>query len=487
MTESVSQTQVPTDTIFVDMSPGAASSQQQSPEKVRLAWLSCCFDSLSNYHPLSAVKRVSMALWQSVQRICSTAYRALFGKKIHGGTLVEEPPMDPDVLLSTFIEVANDKGLPATKVRDCLQACSSPFAGLMYLSVNHKNLRSLPPEIQFLHLEDLDLSSNKFQKIPRELLALRACLKSLEFSDNAIDEVFPEIGSFELLDTLDLSRNRISHLPREIGNLQHIEILHLEGNFIADLPDVFANMKDLSHIYLEGNKLKSLPPSLCSCQYMHILQCSGNELEILPEEMGRLEDLEMLNLSDNKIVAVPSALGNCGSLTYLNLGHNCLGDLPEDLANLTQVTTMNISGNQFKILPSFFAKLNSLVTLDISNNPIKQFPEVLLQIRSLKKVIVDANQFFQWISSQKDFAEKHPTLTLTFWTPGPNSRQLKVSEHPSGLSSEIRQRSQSSGPPMSSSPSPPTPHHIVPGDLVSLSSQALPQEKGKRKLPYVKK
>ncbi len=118
------------------------------------------------------------------------------------------------------------------------------------LSIQGKNLHSLPPEIGlFTNLTTLDLFLNKLATLPPEIGNLTN-LKELMLHSNHLAILPPEIGNLTNLTKLSLVKNHLKTLPSEIGNLKNLTLISLCENPLTALPDTLAhsNVKiQLSH------------------------------------------------------------------------------------------------------------------------------------------------------------------------------------------------------------------------------------------------
>ena len=100
------------------------------------------------------------------------------------------------------------------------------------------SLTFLGPEIgDFVHLEHLNLSGNRFVSLP------------------------PEIGKLTRLEYLNLSNNQLTSLPPEIGKLVRLISLNLENNQLTSFPPG-KKLSKLSSFVLKGNPIRFLPPGL---------------------------------------------------------------------------------------------------------------------------------------------------------------------------------------------------------------------------------
>nr|XP_033798940.1 leucine-rich repeat-containing protein 58 [Geotrypetes seraphini] len=137
---------------------------------------------------------------------------------------------------------------------------------------------SLPKELGRMGLEVLNLSGNRFEEVPGQLLELRA------------------------LKSLSMGGNRLKSIPAEIENLSSLEFLYLGGNFITSIPPELANLHYLSYLVLCDNKIQSIPPQLAQLHSLRSLSLHNNLLTYLPREILNLIHLQELSLRGNPLV-----------------------------------------------------------------------------------------------------------------------------------------------------------------------------------------
>ncbi|XP_077202415.1 leucine-rich repeat-containing protein 58 [Paroedura picta] len=127
-------------------------------------------------------------------------------------------------------------------------------------------------------LRVLNLSGNRFARLPAALLALRG------------------------LRSLSLGGNRLAAIPADIQHLRSLEFLYLGGNFITAIPPELANLPSLSYLVLCDNKIQSIPPQLAQLPSLRSLSLHNNLLTYLPREILNLVHLEELSLRGNPLV-----------------------------------------------------------------------------------------------------------------------------------------------------------------------------------------
>ncbi|XP_022777661.1 leucine-rich repeat-containing protein 57-like, partial [Stylophora pistillata] len=95
-------------------------------------------------------------------------------------------------------------------------------------------------------LEEVDLSYNQLQSLPREILSSNTKLKVLDLSNNKIQRLPEDVfGNLTRLKRLFLSNNKLQRLPK-LKNLSEIETLYMEKNSLVTLSrDQFQGLSKL--------------------------------------------------------------------------------------------------------------------------------------------------------------------------------------------------------------------------------------------------
>lgn len=125
-----------------------------------------------------------------------------------------------------------------------------------------RNLTSIPHEImkkQFL-LAILDLSKNKFEQLPLEILLIKP-LRSLKLDHNRIKYLPSDIVKLTNLETLSISHNLLQRIPSQLSRMPRFRELNVEANHIDSITKEVAVLKNIKELNLLQNKLTSLPIS----------------------------------------------------------------------------------------------------------------------------------------------------------------------------------------------------------------------------------
>ncbi|RRT44419.1 hypothetical protein BHE74_00017866 [Ensete ventricosum] len=75
------------------------------------------------------------------------------------------------------------------------------------------------------------------QALPSEVLVVDSFVRTLDLTNNKINEVTQEISRLVNMQRLVLADNLIESLPTTIGVLRCLKVLILDGNRVTNLPD----------------------------------------------------------------------------------------------------------------------------------------------------------------------------------------------------------------------------------------------------------
>lgn len=129
----------------------------------------------------------------------------------------------------------------------------------------------------------------------------------LKISLQRLQELPPQLKNYpNVLKTLDLSQNRFEKIPDEIGRFTLIKHFNMSGNRIVDVPDALGELIKLEVLLLNDNMIVRIPRTLSNCQNLKTVNLSHNQLTEFPVMFCGLKHLDVLDLSRNKITAVPS-------------------------------------------------------------------------------------------------------------------------------------------------------------------------------------
>ncbi|XP_030928124.1 receptor-like protein 46 [Quercus lobata] len=284
----------------------------------------------------------------------------------------------------------------------------------------------LTPLFHIRSLTHLNVSKNKIQgELPSDGFANLTELISLDLGSNDFFGFIPsQLFQLRYLQYLDMSSNNFHDIPKEIGNmteLRHLQFLDLSKNHLEGMfPQWLAEM-EVGFIILSGNKLTgSLPPSLFNSTYLNILSLSQNKFYgQLPSNIGNATYLMSLMLNDNNFSGkIPESISNLRTLTLLDLSKNKFsgnslpdfssniwpqiidlssnefsGEISTNFSILTRV--LSLGKNKFSgIMSTNLNNMRQLECLDIHDNKITgEFPDFICQISTLRILNLRNNSF----------------------------------------------------------------------------------------------
>ncbi|XP_015270177.1 PREDICTED: leucine-rich repeat-containing protein 47 [Gekko japonicus] len=158
-------------------------------------------------------------------------------------------------------------------------------------------------------------------------------LRILDLSDNALEELPPELGGADAGAGAGEAGGSSGALLLPPG-LPELRLLNLRRNRLRQLgPGLARNAPALQELLLGGNCLRSLPGGLLPAPgrtpplpLLATLEAAGNELEELGAQIARLAGLKTLDVSNNKLSEIPVELADCPKLKDVNLKDNALKD-----------------------------------------------------------------------------------------------------------------------------------------------------------------
>uniref|UniRef100_A0A6G1SEH5 Protein lap4 n=1 Tax=Aceria tosichella TaxID=561515 RepID=A0A6G1SEH5_9ACAR len=272
-------------------------------------------------------------------------------------------------------------------------------------------------------LEELFLDANKLITLNDNVFKLTK-LRRFSFSDNAIQDIPPDIAKLVNLVELDGSRNKIQAIPEQIKFLRGLQICDFSANTIEYLPpglvqlknltcltlnycilkclpDDFGLLKSLEALELRENELESLPPSISGLENLRKLDVGRNLISQLPDDIGRLTKLEYLLVDGNRLDSVPAKIGRLENLQCLDLGQQEFGlkSLPDAISGLVNLTDLHLSENHLHSLPDGIKNLKNLTIFKADNNYLTELNPNIGGCVSLQELVLTSNQISKLPSS----------------------------------------------------------------------------------------
>ena len=206
---------------------------------------------------------------------------------------------------------------------------------------------------------------------------------------------FPEeiISLADTLEILDLSDNKFSKIPESISKLKHLKIVFFANNEFTEFPSQLANCPSLSMIGFKANKIEFVPENAFP-PLLRWLILTDNKISHLPKSIGGVHLLQKFAIAGNHLEELPNEMANCENLELLRISANKLKSIPDWLFTLPKLSWVAFGGNNCSF------KGNSDTSLETFSWNDLDVKEVLGQGAS--GVISKA----KWKSKNKDVAVK---------------------------------------------------------------------------------
>jgi len=276
---------------------------------------------------------------------------------------------------------------------------------LRRFSFSDNAIQDIPPDIaKLVNLVEIDGSRNKIQAIPEQIKFLRG-LQICDFSANTIERLPAGLVQLKNLTCLTLNYCIIKYLPDDFGQLTSLESLELRENELEGLPPSIAGLENLKKLDIGRNLISELPDDIGRLKKLEYLLVDGNRLETIPPKIGKLENLQCLDLSQqgeedwiqdtlirrDALRHLPEEIGGLVSLTDLHLSENELEFLPDGIRSLKNLSIFKADRNYLTELNPNIGGCTSLQELVLTKNRISRLPSSIGSLLDLRSVNIDDN------------------------------------------------------------------------------------------------
>ncbi len=156
---------------------------------------------------------------------------------------------------------------------------------------------------------------------------------------------------FQLADTLeilDLSGNRLQSLPQEMICLTKLRILFLSNNNFTVFPEVLKELNQLDIVGIKANKIKIIAEDAIPVSLRWLI-LTDNCIEVLPASIGSCTKLQKVMLAGNQLRRLPDQLAACKKIELLRISANNIDTFPDVLKQLPRLTWLAYSSNPFQV------------------------------------------------------------------------------------------------------------------------------------------
>ena len=267
------------------------------------------------------------------------------------------------------------------------------------------------------NLIDLDLTSNKFMKVPAHLPPK---LSRLYFMYNPIEIIdttsFSNCTSLQYFDVSGCNIRRI--MPHSFDALTNINTMYLSFNPLTNdgIPDgVFLKNRHLYLLDFRFDKLTSYIPHLPS--YLPNLDYVGNDIKVLPSYgFANLTQLHTLQLWQGQVTTIEdNAFYGLHKMTILDMS-SCQVSSPitkSTFRDLSSLQTLYMSDNHIpSIAAGAFNDMRNISYLWLSGNNLTTLEEGVLDtqyVPHLSTLYIDTNPWncdchLRWLREKLDHA-----------------------------------------------------------------------------------
>ncbi|KAL9898331.1 leucine rich repeat containing flyers-cup isoform 1-T1 [Glossina fuscipes fuscipes] len=304
---------------------------------------------------------------------------------------------------------------------------------LQCLYAQHNDITVLP-HFEGCDLQELHVSNNFIERLPKRLCSSSPHLKILDLRDNKIAELPDEIGHLQSLIRLDLSNNSITNLPYSLSTLPHLTSLQVEGNPIksiqrhilqcgtvrilktlrdraesAEISSKSSNsslLQNFDNRAMGGDGLNSprrqpvdedsIFPDRYKMRKTRCLAVTMQQLNDVPGEVFEAaadENVNLVDFSRNRLTTLPLGLLAMKDVaTEIIFANNLISYVPPFISQFTRITLINFSCNNLSTLPQEFGVLVTMRELNISNNRFEYLPSCIFELKSLEILLARDNR-----------------------------------------------------------------------------------------------
>lgn len=148
------------------------------------------------------------------------------------------------------------------------------------LLIHTNKLTSVPEEIgKLAHLKNLNLSNNLLIELPQSLKNCKE-LFTVNLSGNQLTNLFP-LDNLSKLAVLDISSNKFTKLPEDLGSvgLENLSQINASYNQLEELSDNLVELPSLKVLNVENNVITHVPSNLSQGAKLKDLLMKTNKIK----------------------------------------------------------------------------------------------------------------------------------------------------------------------------------------------------------------
>ena len=266
----------------------------------------------------------------------------------------------------------------------------------------------------------LNISDQNLSVLPQTISGQAP--KSLIAKNNLLTRWPKDNKMWLSLEEVDLSSNRFTKIPEHLAGLPRLTNVNLANNPLARIGscDSVSQLTKLQQVGLAACGLKSVPASLIAAHSITHLDLSGNGgIDLDGANLGRMSKLKTLDVAGCAIVGgIPKSIRSCSSLVTLNISANKVTDLndakafgellntleelhcdqvgwmrlPRGVCSLPNLTKLTLCRNSGLKDISGIGFLSRLKMLDLSDCGLLELPKGCDECEGLLSLTLNGNQ-----------------------------------------------------------------------------------------------
>ncbi|KAF5274833.1 hypothetical protein FQA39_LY18700 [Lamprigera yunnana] len=248
---------------------------------------------------------------------------------------------DDNSVLNETETIELDLGINANV--DAILHATRSTDSLISLTLSHCNLNYIPEAFRELQLNELDLSHNSFDIVPKCIINGLECMRLLDFSYNRLT-FFDEPKCFKKLRVLLINNNYFENIPDWVLKVRsfNLQELNYSMNFIGSL-------KECQFLQVPSYELRKLVLRSCTLRHEDITYLKN---------VKRLKHLDLSN-EMNKFCNILNTCDDLfnqprwnNTLKELHLNYLNIANLPEEISQLEALEELHVAYNYLFWLPN---------------------------------------------------------------------------------------------------------------------------------------
>ena len=154
---------------------------------------------------------------------------------------------------------------------------------------------------QVLKQKELVLSGLELENLPEKIKDLKEHLTVLDLSNNKFQRIPPEINALVNLEQLILKRNKIRYLQFDFSQLSKLKIISLKGNMLEKFPRQILNLTNLQELSIAHNFITEIPDDIKKLTNLRVFFADSNKITKLPAELAELKELVAFTIFETPV------------------------------------------------------------------------------------------------------------------------------------------------------------------------------------------